>query len=373
MEYILPTNENLQIASLSRLFDNMSESYKILWFQSIVNGVCNGKTIFTYEELIDEMIADAWYMVSEYRLNLGPSDTLENLVLYIHQNSGLKSTETKRKILDFLRTADDRLILEKKRTLTRNVPYRLQAPFLESIKGKAWNISEKNLAARINQEKRKIYYFVKLNGLQSQIRIDDAWQEYILENQAILRGWIQYHMIAYLQRRNPNVPGIINKLRPPQERNLARVKELWKAIMEICPVRDIYAGEILQVKDLSIDHFVPWSYVAHDELWNLSPTTRSVNSSKSNGLPVWEVYFPRLEALQYQTYRTVWNYEKIHNIFERCCREHVNSDEVRMKLYQRDLSEAEFAASLEEILLPVYQSAKNMGFGVWSYERYYER
>lgn len=96
MEYNLPIKENLQIASLSRLFDNMSESYKIFWFQSIVNGVCDGKTVFTYEELIDEMVADAWYMVSEYRLNLEPSDTLENLVLYIHQNSGLKSTESKK-------------------------------------------------------------------------------------------------------------------------------------------------------------------------------------------------------------------------------------------------------------------------------------
>ncbi|MBE5919975.1 MAG: hypothetical protein E7272_09045 [Pseudobutyrivibrio ruminis] len=27
------------------------------------------------------------------------------------------------------------------------------------------------------------------------------------------------------------------------------------------------------VKDISIDHFVPWSYVAHDEMWNLNPTT----------------------------------------------------------------------------------------------------
>lgn len=147
------------------------------------------------------------------------------------------------------------------------------------------------------------------------------------------------------------------------------MKELWKAMIETCPVRDIYAREVLQSKDLSIDHFVPWSYVAHDELWNLSPTTRSINSSKSSSLPVWDVYFPRLEALQYRAYEVVWRYEKIHEIFDRCCREHVNSDEARMKLYQRGLSEKVFASNLEGILLPVYQSARNMGFGAWSYER----
>lgn len=52
--------------------------------------------------------------------------------------------------------------------------------------------------------------------------------------------------------------------------------------------------EPLNDKNISIDHFVPWSYVAHDELWNLTPTTRSINSSKSNNLPDWNRYFPIL-------------------------------------------------------------------------------
>jgi len=53
------------------------------------------------------------------------------------------------------------------------------------------------------------------------------------------------------------------------------------------------------VKDISIDHFVPWSYVAHDEMWNLNPTTKSINSFKSNKLPDWNTYFKRLAMLEY--------------------------------------------------------------------------
>ena len=54
--------------------------------------------------------------------------------------------------------------------------------------------------------------------------------------------------------------------------------------------------EILELVDqkISVDHFVPWQYVAHDELWNLHPTTKSINSSKSNNLPVWDRYFSQL-------------------------------------------------------------------------------
>ncbi|MFT4105550.1 MAG: hypothetical protein QM657_07315 [Lacrimispora sp.] len=73
----LPYSEDLNVERLGRLFDKMSESYKIFWFQAIVNKVISEKETMTYQELINEMIADSWYMVSEYKLNLGPSDTLE--------------------------------------------------------------------------------------------------------------------------------------------------------------------------------------------------------------------------------------------------------------------------------------------------------
>ncbi len=38
-------------------------------------------------------------------------------------------------------------------------------------------------------------------------------------------------------------------------------------------------------------------------------------------------------------------------------------------LYRKGLSEEVFASNLEGVLLPVYQSARNMGFGARSYER----
>jgi hypothetical protein len=89
----LPYSGNLSIERLGRLFDKMSESYKLFWFQAIVNKVISGKETLTYNELINDMIADSWYMMSEYKLNLGPSDTLEALVHYIYEISGLKTRD----------------------------------------------------------------------------------------------------------------------------------------------------------------------------------------------------------------------------------------------------------------------------------------
>ena len=157
----LPYSDVLDIAHFSRLFDNKSECYKLFWFQAIARKIKEGHEIVTFEALIDEMIADAWYMVSEYRLNLGPNDALERVVHRLSEISNMKSCEKKEVILEYLDVCDDKEVIVMKRTLSQNVPYRLQAPFMESMKGKEWNRSGEKLAARINQEKRLMYYFLQ--------------------------------------------------------------------------------------------------------------------------------------------------------------------------------------------------------------------
>ena len=365
----LPYSEELNIEYLGRLFDNTSECYKFFWFKAIVAKVTDGKRELSFEELVDEMIADAWYMVTEYHLNLGPKDTLENVVNLIKKKyPELKSCEKKTTIIAFLQNTDDKEIITKKRTLTYNVPYRLQAPFMTKLKGKEWNIAESNLIAKINQEKRLMYYFSALNGLSTKIIVQEDWAKYIIKNQEIIRGWLEYNMILYIQKRNPSVPGIADKLYPPQERKLEKVKKYWKLILSLEPVREIYDNQILTEKDISIDHFVPWSYVAHDEMWNLNPTTKSINSSKSNNLPDWDTYFNRLAQQEFQSYRLMWKYDVVHKEFERCAKEHINNDDIRYRVYRQGLEFPEFAGELKSIILPVYQSAQNCGFNNWQYK-----
>ncbi len=66
----LPYDEKLNIGYLSRLFDDTSNCYKFFWFQAILNKLTEDKTKFSYDELINEMIADGWYIVTEYHLSL---------------------------------------------------------------------------------------------------------------------------------------------------------------------------------------------------------------------------------------------------------------------------------------------------------------
>jgi len=55
-------------------------------------------------------------------------------------------------------------------------------------------------------------------------------------------------------------------------------------------VRCIYSDEIIDPGNYALDHFIPWSYLAHDQLWNLVPCIPEVNSAKGNHLPRLENY-----------------------------------------------------------------------------------
>lgn len=363
MDVYLPNTNQMDTRTLGRLFDNMSESYKIFWFQAIINRIHEGELLISFDSLINEMIADGWYMVTEYKLNLGPSDTLEKVIITAFDKVQLKSSEKKTIIIDTLNSCDNKDLLKMKRILTLNVPYRLQAPFLNDVKGKAWE--SKNIAELINSHDNLLYYFDSINGLDSRIRINDSFAEYVNENYEILCGWVRSNMIEYLQRRNPSVPGIVNKIDPPQMRNLEKVKKYWKEIINLTGIHEIYDDEELEHKTISIDHFVPWSYVAHDELWNLTPTTRNINSSKSNSLPDWDKYFGKLSQSEYLAYRLKQENNYINKLFEDCCKDHVNDIDVYHKLYSDGLSSIEFQNRLEEIVKPVYNAAANLGFKEW--------
>lgn len=370
----LPYSEELNIGHLSKLFENTTNCYKFFWFQAILRKIDGVHCRFTFNELINEMIADAWYMVTEYHLRLGPlgiTDNLEEVVKYIYENYGIIPSEKREKLLEFLQKTEDQRISKYKSDLTLNVPYRLQVPFYDeiNIERNMWNGSKQNLTNEINRQKRLIYYFTLISGLETVIEVDGLWAEYLLRHKEILKGWTQLKLIQYLQNKNPSVPGIADKIEAPFSRDIERVRKYWKLIIQIDPsIRDIYGDTVLANKDISVDHFVPWQYVAHDELWNLHPTTKSINSSKSNSLPSWKLYFNLLGQLEYRAYELKNQNETIAQEFRKIIPYHLNNQEIRSQLYADGLDKDAFIGRLEHVVKPVYESAQMSGFKEWFYK-----
>ena len=62
--------------------------------------------------------------------------------------SGFKASEEKAALLEFIRNCKDPEVLRYKKILTENVPYRLQAPFLD-LKTNDWNVGKKQLNSQM--------------------------------------------------------------------------------------------------------------------------------------------------------------------------------------------------------------------------------
>ena len=367
---MLPETDDLPVHLLASIFKDKNQSYKLFWFQAILDFVSEGKYLVTYEQLMHKMVAQAWYMVMEYHLNLGPADALEILINQVRNTSGLLPSAKEKDVIHFLKTNEDENIKKAKQKLVLNVPYRLQAPFLGKLTESEWRdyhfIEEK---AKGND--RLLYYYEHLSGKERQIRINEHWIGYLQKNEAILRGWIQNELIQYLQRRNPNVPGIPFKIYPPEKRDLKVAINFWSAIIEHYEMYDIYTGKALNIENFNelgkihIDHFVPWSYLASDEVWNLTPTFAKVNISKSNQVPNQKTDIELLSKQHYMAFQIVQSNKEIKKLFETFTRKNLNSTDLKKRLYSDDISEELFTENMVTLIEPICQSAKNLGFMEW--------
>ncbi|NBK93879.1 HNH endonuclease [bacterium 1XD21-13] len=377
MDLILYEN-NLDVESFVHTLDDATECYKFYWMDSVLTLLAQGKTEMDFNEVINGMIADAWYSVSEYHLHLGLKDrngnimnSLERAVNKLIKNSTLKSTATREEIINTIKEFDA-LLHDEKYQMAKNVPYRLLSSFLKGVGGndKLWE-HKKRLISYIEyiDEKQCILYKVEgAVGLKKKVIINKQWVKMLCDNMVTIKGWIQLKKIRYLQQRNPGVPGIIYKLEPENEkvRKLKNVRELWNEVIEKRPIADIYSGEKLQRNCFEVDHFVPWSYIANDEMWNLSPVNGTLNSSKSNKLPDWDRYFREFAQNQYLLYHTVFEYEDLRKKFENCRRDNLVSIWANEELYIQGNCEEKFVTILEQHMKPIYDSARIQGYLVWS-------
>ena len=132
-------------------------------------------------------------------------------------------------------------------------------------------------------------------------------------------------------------------------------------------VRDVFTGRPVAAKKYDIDHFIPWSFVMNDELWNLMPMDSSLNSSKSNKLPKWNPFFEAFSENQYLMYRMIQKKEELHRLFEACYRDNLHSIWAGQELYRPGNTKEECRHILQKNMQPVYDSARRQGYEIWNY------
>ncbi len=129
------------------------------------------------------------------------------------------------------------------------MPFRFIRPFFaaetQGLKYHEVNPRLRDLAERtFRAESPALYRFVN-----SEIEFSEAWFVYLLEQMEVLRGFVNWHLLRYLQARNPNVSHISGKLATPEARDLTDAKRFWRAaIKDSAAGRCIYSGLELTVR-----------------------------------------------------------------------------------------------------------------------------
>ena len=377
---ISPRYENsLDIESFSRMMKNPSYCYKFFWLEAIVNLICRDVSRTTFNEIIDEMICNAWFSVLEYHIHLSGfvegeiRDGLENAVLLLAELSGLEANAAKPQIQNAILRYDAEL-KKYKEQLTNMVPYRALAGFFQKCEEPVnWDSTARLVSyiERVNGINLLPYTLGPSPKLKREVCFQDAWAEMIRDNAVPILGWIAFEKTKWLQSNNPEVPGIVYKLAPMDEkmRKLGHVRELWEDILDVEPVIDVFRGGRIEKGQYDIDHFIPWSFVLSDELWNLMPMDSSLNSSKSNKLPKWDPFFDRFAQNQYGMYRLITDESRpeFRKRYVACFKDNLHCIWASRELYCAGNSREQFFSILEKNMRPVYDSARRQGYGIWNF------
>ena len=367
----------LDILGFSQMLKDPSYCYKFYWLEAIIKLISRNVKITTFDNIIDEMICNAWYTVLEFHVHLSgmmlgeARDGLERAVLRLHELSNLRADsdadEIKRAIQEY---NCDSVFKGYKEQLTKNVPYYACSQFFENHGYKVDGTIGRFIkyADLINATTPLPYMLGKSNGLNREVYFSEKWIPMFKDNTSSILGWIQYEKLKWLQNNNPEIPSLVYKLAPLdfKMRKLNHVRELWECVLEQKSFVDVFTDSPIEKGKYDIDHFIPWSFVMNDELWNLMPMDSGLNSSKSNRLPSWATYFGRFANNQFELYSMINDDAKpqIHRLFEACFKDNLHSiwgDE----LYQKGKTKEEFCNILKRNMEPVYDSAKRQGYQEW--------
>jgi hypothetical protein len=165
-----------------------------------------------------------------------------------------------------------------------------------------------------------------------------------------------------MQRRNPSTPGLVYKLFAPNKReSLSKQTNYWKLILQNSDFHCIYSGQKIDIERFSLDHYLPWSFIAHDQLWNLVPTTPAINSSKSNDLPPSRFLEKFVEA-QHLGLRTC--HERMNvSFWEKIVETYIEGLSIHTQDDLLDLEKLRNAYS--NVIDPLVTLASNQGFKLW--------
>lgn len=368
----LPRAGKVNVSCLEGLFSKTTNSYKYVFLKAVIESVCSsgedsGPVRLEVRDLRDEMLLLSWFPTAAFKLNFGSTDMTGRGVELVRDRlldgADIDGIGQARDAMRENREEVQELMAANGVRLTRYVIFKLLTPWFHDILQRSgrthWERSGmiRQLSRERFGELKPLYRIEEGDGA---ITVHPDWVAYLRENMGVVRGWLDMQWLTYLQGRNPNVPNLARKLwiPPPQRTQLGRQKNFWlPAVRE--GFRCIYTGETVPASGFALDHFIPWRWIGHDQLWNLVPVSSEVNSSKGALLPalglVEDLAEAHVNAIDVNLRRSRFSGDRFED--------YLSGLNVRI---DRDLNPDLIRQSYRNNVLPQLQMAADRGFRTWN-------
>lgn len=255
-------------AALSSVFSSRSKndsSYKYGLLKSIIDNIYNADEdlILSFDQLFSKFAEIYWNLILKYEIRQ-KSVTNDNRKTHLEQI--LHETARKYKI-------------------SEGVPFEsLPGKIIAEVSHKVKMKCKTYVVGALYEDTKQLFY--SFSKKDEWIQINPLMYEFICKHKSIIEKLNYYEWAKFLEKVNNDsvMSHLLDKLDESAKRNnLSAYRQILFEEFEerVC----FYCGTKLSIGKVEVDHFIPWSFIKDDNLWNLVLSCSECNRQKSDKLP----------------------------------------------------------------------------------------
>ncbi|KGP74268.1 HNH endonuclease [Pontibacillus yanchengensis] len=249
---------------LTRLLSNKakkSATYKFGLVKSIIENLyqVNDQLEITYDQLAFSFSKIYWNLVIHHELQQGTTGSaVQNNLEEIQQKYNLPR--------DF---SFDRL------------NSRTQLEIIKKVKA----VMKTNVFGALYGDTKGLFY--AFDHKREYLRLNKPVHIFMMKYQALIVDLVNYHMAKMIEKLNdtPNINYLLEKVESIARRG--SLKPFERILITYFEQTCFYCGKSLHTRNSKthVDHFIPWSFVQSDQIWNLVLACSQCNTSKNDKIP----------------------------------------------------------------------------------------
>ena len=268
-EYVdRPLSDDEMWSAFAFLFSSKSvndTSYKYGFLKAILDNLYNtdDKLILTFDQLFSKFTEIYWNLVLKHHVlqkkpgKLNRQSELEKALIY---------GKEKYAILDDIPF--------------ESLSHEMQIDICHKVKIKC----KENVVGALYADLQGLFYSFSKKG--ECIRINPRMYEFVCKHKVAIEKLNYYEWAKFLERVNEDsvVDHLLSKIDESTMRTRSSLAYYRDILFEEFENKCFYCGKTLTKRSVEVDHFIPWSFIKDDQIWNFVLACPECNNKKRDKL-----------------------------------------------------------------------------------------